>query len=106
MYDFYLVQSELDVTWYVDLYGEFIKIGGGLIIIIIIISSTYISPHKIAYTQIWKCGLRKCGLRPNGPKAAFLCPQNAALEPFFRSEKMILGYPNLLIEIFITLKNS
>ena len=69
MYDFYLVQRELDVTWYVDLYGEFIKIGGGLIIIII--SSTYISPHKIAYTQ-----------------------------------KMILGYPNLLIEIFITLKNS
>ena len=78
MYDFYLILRELDVTWYVDLYGEFIKIGGGLIIII---SSTYTLPHKIAYTQ-----------------------------------KMILGFPNLLIEIsqttnllieiFITLKNS
>ena len=32
-YDFYLVKRELDVTWYVDLYGKLIKIGGGLIII-------------------------------------------------------------------------
>ena len=33
IYDFYLVQRELDVTCYVDLYGKLIKSGGGLIII-------------------------------------------------------------------------
>ena len=44
MYDFYLVQRELDVKWYVDLYGKLIKIGGGLIIIIMF--STYISLRK------------------------------------------------------------